>query len=159
MLTARQRLLASVIDAFGGADLQSFDDRLLLQKRVFLLGVAGVDLGYVHSWYVRGPYCPALTRDAFAFDRERGRTELSTCGMSLPNVVVERIAVLKEALGRYWRNSRELELLASVVFLHRTAKAKTATELIEALLKRKPKYKSHEVVNAIALAKQNGWLQ
>jgi hypothetical protein len=155
MLTARQRLLASVIEASGGVDLQSFDDRLLLQKRMFLLDVAGVDLGYVHSWYLRGPYSPALTRDAFACERELG----PICGMPLPSVVTEKIAELRSALGKYWRNPRQLELLASVIFLHRSSRPATVGALIDALLKRKPKYKSGEVAAAISTARDNGWLQ
>jgi hypothetical protein len=158
MLTARQRLLASVIEASGGVDLQSFDDRLLLQKRIFLLDVAGVDLGYVHSWYLRGPYSPALTRDAFACERELARLG-PTCGMPLPNVVNEKIAELKSALGKYWRNPRQLELLASVIFLHRSSRPTTVGALIDALLKRKPKYKGGEVTAAISTARDNGWLQ
>jgi hypothetical protein len=158
MLTARQRLLASVIDAFGGVDLQSFDDRLLLQKRMFLLDVAGVDLGYVHSWYLRGPYSPALTRDAFACERELTRLGPG-CGMALPNVVTEKITELRGALGKYWRDTRQLELLASVIYLHRSSRPATMGALIDVLLKRKPKYKSAEVEAAVTRARANGWLQ
>ena len=159
MLNARQRLLASVINAFGGANLQKFDDRLLLQKRVYLLGAAGVDLGYVHSWYLRGPYCPALTRDAFAFDHETRRVG-SIAGMPLPTIVAEKIANLRNVLGKYWSDPRRLELLASVVFLHRAADPKKApVELIRVFLKRKPNYTSDEVARAAELARKNGWLQ
>lgn len=158
MLTARQRLLASAISAFGGADLHSFDDRLLLQKRVYLLGASGVDLGYMHSWYLRGPYCPALTRDAFACDHEF-RTVGFGVGTPLPKIVSEKITGLRAALGSYWSDPSRLELLASVVFLNRTAPEKTPLELMDTLLDKKPKYKSQEVSKAVKIAGENGWLQ
>ena len=38
----------------------SVDDRLKLQKMVYLLQAFGVYLGYDFSWYMRGPYCMVL---------------------------------------------------------------------------------------------------
>lgn len=158
MLTARQRLLASVIDGFGGADLQSFDERLLLQKRVYLLGAAGVDLGYLHGWYIRGPYCPALARDAFACDREFRRTG-GAVGVPLPAIVADKVRTLRDALGQHWSDPRRLELLASTIFLRRTTPNESTLTLVETLLKRKPKYKSREVTEAVEIARANGWWQ
>ena len=39
-----------------GVSKDAFDDRLLTQKKVFLLQELGVNLGYAYNWYVRGPY-------------------------------------------------------------------------------------------------------
>jgi hypothetical protein len=58
-------LLYMVLNEFGGLSLGGFDDRLTLQKRIYLLQRFGVDLDYRYNWYVRGPYCPQLTEDAF----------------------------------------------------------------------------------------------
>lgn len=44
-----------------GVSKDAFDDRLLTQKKVFLLQELGVNLGYAYNWYVRGPYSPDLT--------------------------------------------------------------------------------------------------
>ena len=38
-----------------------FDERLICQKKVYLLQSLGTNLGYTYNWYVRGPYSPALT--------------------------------------------------------------------------------------------------
>jgi len=51
-------------------DLSSFDRRLALQKLVYLFQQAGVHLGYSYNWYLRGPYSPALTEEAFNLDAE-----------------------------------------------------------------------------------------
>ncbi|CAI9832122.1 conserved hypothetical protein [Nitrosopumilaceae archaeon] len=45
--------------------MAEFDDRLRLQKMVYLLQAFGVYLGYDFNWYLRGPYCTVLTANAF----------------------------------------------------------------------------------------------
>lgn len=54
-----------VMREFGGITLSEFDDRLILQKRIYVLQSFGLDLDYRYNWYVRGPYCPQLTEDAY----------------------------------------------------------------------------------------------
>lgn len=45
--------------------IKGLDDRLRLQKVVYLGQLFGVDLGYRYSWYVKGPYSPSLTQDYY----------------------------------------------------------------------------------------------
>ena len=137
MLTARQRILASILDSLGGADLKEFSDRLLLQKRVFMLTMAGVDLGYSYSWYLRGPYCPALTFDAFALDGIR-KASGEIPSEPAPAVVRNRVQELRSALGEAWSNPSELELLSSVLFIATSTRDQTEEGLWERLLVLKP---------------------
>lgn len=58
-------LLKRVYDHF---DIQEFDDRLKLQKYFYLIQAHGINLGYVFSLYLRGPYCPELTKTAFMIE-------------------------------------------------------------------------------------------
>ena len=44
-----------------GFSMDTFNDRLRLQKFVYLLQAHGIYLGYDFSWYLRGPYCTSLT--------------------------------------------------------------------------------------------------
>lgn len=39
---------------------ESFDARIICQKKIYLLQSLGTDLGYSYNWYVRGPYSPML---------------------------------------------------------------------------------------------------
>lgn len=39
----------------------TFDDRLISQKKIYILQALGTDLGYEYNWYLRGPYSPSLT--------------------------------------------------------------------------------------------------
>src|ERR1700680_4200455 len=62
----RLTVLALLLDALGvGADIETVDDRKRVQKAVYVAQRSGVDLGYRYSWYKRGPYSRALTRDYY----------------------------------------------------------------------------------------------
>ena len=45
--------------------LDTINDRILLQKKVFLAQDIGLPLGYGYSWYIHGPYSPDLTSVAY----------------------------------------------------------------------------------------------
>src|SRR5262245_54613820 len=124
----RQRIgLKLALDALGHElDLSDFDLRLILQKTVYLIQASKVDLGYSFGWYLRGPYSPGLTRDAFALKAElaQGGDELKDWKLEHPSL--DRLAKLREAIQAIppEMRARRLELLASVLFLVRTRQAK-----------------------------------
>ena len=45
--------------------MSDFNSRLILQKTIYLMQEFGLNIGYPFSWYLRGPYSPNLTRDAY----------------------------------------------------------------------------------------------
>ena len=45
--------------------LNSFSDRLLIQKKVYLAQKLGFDAGYHYRWYLHGPYSTALTSEIY----------------------------------------------------------------------------------------------
>lgn len=49
----------------GNFDMSDFNGRLRFQKTVHILQSFGIDLGYRYNWYLRGPYCPDLTKVGF----------------------------------------------------------------------------------------------
>jgi len=61
----RALVLGAVLNRIGDYDMSTFEGRLVLQKTVYLLQAHGLYLGYKFSWYVHGPYCPELTKEAF----------------------------------------------------------------------------------------------
>jgi hypothetical protein len=65
MPSARQAVLAGVLCRIGEFSVDSFQERLKLQKTVYLLQAFGIYLGYGFNWYLYGPYSPGLTRDAY----------------------------------------------------------------------------------------------
>ncbi len=78
-----------------------FNNRLKLQKYVFLLRRYGIDLGYSYNYYIRGPYSPELADDYY----------------NLPNI--EEEIELPEDFLKLIKNKSErwLELASSLVMV------------------------------------------
>ena len=45
--------------------VSTLDERVILQKTIFLLKQLGYDLKYNFNWYLKGPYSPALASDGY----------------------------------------------------------------------------------------------
>ncbi len=99
--------------------MDTFDDRLILQKAVYLAQEAGVKLGYFYNWYLRGPYSSALAEDAFSVNVAIAGENDESEAYELANEQLkdlERIGELVKEQNRAGL-ARRLELLASVHFL------------------------------------------
>jgi uncharacterized protein YwgA len=53
---------------YSSFDMKIFDNRLELQKYIYLMQAEGLNIGYVFSLYIYGPYCTELTKDAFQIE-------------------------------------------------------------------------------------------
>lgn len=148
----RQQIgLKLAVDAMGlPFRLSSFEDRLILQKAVYLAQAAAVHLGYTFSWYLRGPYSSALTRDAFAVVTQ---SDGEPAGWKLDPPSVERLSRLKSLFKGDDRGALaiRLELLASVLFLLRArrATAPDVAELREVLRKYGKTFSEDEIRRAM----------
>ena len=47
--------------------IESFEDRIIIQKSIFLLQLKELDFGYTYFFSLRGPYSTNLTEDMFAW--------------------------------------------------------------------------------------------
>lgn len=113
--------LKLALDELGvPARVDSFQDRLALQKATYLAQAAGLQLGYRYSWYLKGPYSPDLTRDYFRLAEDPA---IAT-GFSLGEehrARLERLGgVARPAPGVELDRSEWLELLASLHYLMHT---------------------------------------
>lgn len=65
----RIEVLGGILKSVGNFDpsafKSSFNYRMILQKTIYLLQEFDLNIGYFYNWYIRGPYSPALTRDAY----------------------------------------------------------------------------------------------
>jgi uncharacterized protein YwgA len=158
----RQQIgLKLTLDALGlPLCLDTFDDRMAIQKAIYLCQAAGVHLGYYYRWYLRGPYSPDLTRDAFAL---RG-SQNSRCDEAVGwNLDEESIGKL-ERIKPLWRDKKEterprwLELLASVLFLKQSydGRGKNAAGLREILARNDKHFSESEVCQALEELAQHG---
>lgn len=121
-MNRRQIGLKLVLNELGMTpSVDTFDDRLILQKTVYLVQQLGIPLGYYFSWYIRGPYSRDLTADAFA---DLG-TDMPD-GWFLDDPLKTTLAGAKPFLDSVRSQpdaARELEKLASVLFVVKTRQA------------------------------------
>ena len=103
------------------AGIETIDQRVTLQKAVYLAQAAGVPLRYRYNWYVMGPYSPDLTRDYYALHEQPQGSLESGKSMVLREPFASTIAGLRPAMGVpsgvQLTQSEWLELLASVHYL------------------------------------------
>ena len=99
--------------------VKSFEERLVLQKGSYLAQAAGVNLGYYFSWYLHGPYCSSLAKDAFAMSDELDARSDELDDWQLDQGTISTLArVLALINGCNVQDpTKRLELLASVHFL------------------------------------------
>jgi uncharacterized protein YwgA len=110
----RPRLLAGLLRRVGDYKLQTFGDRLILQKTVYLLQAFGIYLGYQFNWYLRGPYSPHLAKDAFSLDARWSRFS----PVKFTNDVAEqRLMEFLAFVAGHKRDEAWLETTASAHFL------------------------------------------
>jgi len=139
--------------------VESFDDRLILQKAIYLAQAAGVNLGYYYRWYLRGPYCPAVAEDGFAVSSE-GADE--SRGWKLDDSSLEKLNAIHRMLEEvpYTDLARRLELLASVHYLvdRRQGRGRDPQEISETLQKFNKQFSKDEVTSALGELTSNGIL-
>jgi len=133
--------------------INTFEDRLILQKALYLAQVAGVNLGYYYYWYLHGPYSPSLTRDEYAIGFEISQDIDDSEGWKLDDESSERLKKLQNLIPKSDRPElrRKLELLASVHFLinRRQVRQNDAREIAETLKRFNKDFSEEEVQKAL----------
>jgi uncharacterized protein YwgA len=145
-------LLKLVLDRIGFEDIKidSFEKRKILQKKIYLLHLTGIDLGYRYNWYLEGPYSPALAdatftlREEIKYDKEFDNYKLNSTTESKFGTlgrIVDLPIDLKTSEPEW------LELLASLHYLKHIAywagkDNPQFGEVFEKLIKSKPHFKN-----------------
>jgi len=100
--------------------LDKFLYRLILQKSLYLVQEAGIQLGYYYNWYLYGPYCSNLAKDLFAIDDEiriSKEDESDKWKLDEPSTnILNRIKPLFDIDDKS-QLAKKLELFASLHFL------------------------------------------
>lgn len=142
--------------------IKYFQDRLILQKAVYLAQAAGVNLGYYYHWYLHGPYSPSLTRDEYAIATDISVGTDESEGWKLDDSSSQRLEEIRGIFAEPRdKLTRKLELLASVHFLiERRQVSKVDTSRITATLKQFNKnFSEEEVKEALGELKSYGLLR
>ena len=74
-------------------NVDKFEDRIIVQKVIFLLQIKKVEFGYDFNLYLRGPYSPDLTKDMF--DQSDKFIENNTSSRKIEEKEIHQIKYLK----------------------------------------------------------------
>lgn len=140
-MTTKKEILEIIEQLGTTASLATFEERLRLQKLVYLSEVFGINLGFPFNWHIRGPYSPELSK--VMFEKVRGERR-----QAIDKSDEEKIRALRNFLGSDIESSDKLELIGSLHFLLDLArKDKKSPEVaIDLLCKAKPQFSKHEAV-------------
>ncbi|MCT7306225.1 MULTISPECIES: hypothetical protein [Ralstonia] len=112
------------------AKIDTVDDRMSLQKVIYLGQIFGADLGYRYSWYVRGPYSPSLTQDYYALSGALAAGDRTYQARALNDRLRECLVRAKNLLQKpqsvTLATPQWYELLASLDYLKRVSKRNDA---------------------------------
>ncbi|HWL52823.1 MAG TPA: hypothetical protein VNQ90_10325 [Chthoniobacteraceae bacterium] len=159
----RQQIRLGLALQEAGVDLsvKKFDQRLVLQKAVYLLQEANIHLGYRFRWYLKGPYSPDLADDVFTVAAlpDKGASEVAN--WELDAASKKKVSLLKALFSKHTGPSlaKHLELLASVLFLVRTGQAGPGNirRIVEILHKNNKHFNESEVTGAFKELSSHGF--
>jgi uncharacterized protein YwgA len=133
--------------------LKSFSERFNIQKKVYLVQLMGLDLGYRFGWYLRGPYSTDLTAEAFTLLEELRANETDHEGQKLAPDATQRVAkatkLWEAPPGLSVSADQWLELLASLHYLKHIAywpkgAPRGFEEVFASLIATKPQFKDRK---------------
>ena len=156
--TMANKYLLPIFKKLYGCDFSygNFDQRLEMQKAIYLLQDMGVPVGdYGFRWYQHGPYSQSLQDDMYY---ESGRQCESIC---LSKEHADSIEKLRQLIDSKEKNnyttSQWVECLASLHYLRENLLSFSATkeDIVSALEKRKPHLSNHNTnLSALQLVEE-----
>ncbi len=122
-------------------DITTVAERKRLQKAVYLGQLSGVDLSYHFSWYLKGPYSPALTRDYYNLAEAMASDDRGFEGKELHKSARDKLQKIRPLMtvpeGIKLESEDWLELLSSFHYLLQVRK-KSKDEAVKILKSEKP---------------------
>ncbi len=142
---------------------ENFDDRLICQKKIYLLQSLGTDLGYTYNWYVRGPYSPSLTNYIYNNLEVLSNSDFSNHKLSMTaETNIDRVNGLVDLKGDFVIASW-YELLASLLYIHNNRGSwkigEDDKDLFEALINQKPQYNEEQCSHALNVLREREFIQ
>ena len=160
--------LKYVLDKLGyDITMDTFDDRLILQKKIYLLQEFGLPLGYDFSWYIHGPYCSKLAKIGTTLDRIK-----DTLPVKEENFVSDVQFINNDYKSRFkkfikflsnidpddkYTFADKLEILASIHILY-VKKFGTKEEILDRVVCKKDYFEIEECKKAWNLLEREGFI-
>lgn len=135
---------------------ESFDERLICQKKIYLLQSLGTNLGYTYNWYVRGPYSPALTTYIYANLDVLASNDFSDYKLAeMAERNIQRVNNLEKKKRSDFTTVSWYELLASLLYIHNNRESWEIDDhehsLFLTLIKYKPQYNEEQCQYAFGI--------
>lgn len=100
-MDAKQIALKVVLDQLEESDdISNVNDRLRIQKAIYLAQAAGIGLGYHYSWYVKGPYSTSLTQDYYKLSEALRAGDTAHSGLVLNQSLTAIVPRIKSILRK-----------------------------------------------------------
>lgn len=148
-------LLRRIDNFFPDIFEKSFDSRLIFQKTIYLLQAFGLYLGYRFSWYIRGPYSPALARKGYELVKKIAE---SPDVRFVKDSAENRFRDFFDFLGEKKYDADWMETLASIHFLKHTYPKRTQKEIMKKVLRKQPYLTVDQCVEAWEYLEKHGLL-
>jgi len=127
------------IESFEPVNFETeFKDRLILQKTIYLMQSFDLFIGYHFNWYLRGPYSPALTKDAFELINEY--KELPTVHF-VDKTAEERFNNFMSFTRDHINDEYWLEAMASIHYLYHRSLVKDRDDILKTIRNKMPALK------------------
>lgn len=127
--------------------LESINDRILLQKKIFLAQDIGLPLGYGYSWYIHGPYSSDLTAVAYQVIPQ-GLDSIEKISLKAPYAaIISRVNALEDEIER---NDLQLgvvqwyELIASIAYWNARG-YDTEDKMVDKIKETKPQFTQEQI--------------
>ncbi|MFW5988454.1 MAG: hypothetical protein ACOCQA_03345 [bacterium] len=122
----------------------NFEDRLKLQKTVYLLENMGVSVGgYGFNWYKHGPYSQALQDDAYDSVNYHSREDIQFKENAKP--IIENFREMVAEKPEDCELEEWLELLSSIYFLANMSEYNSKEIILEKIKEEKPHLKNERI--------------
>lgn len=132
--------------------LETINDRILLQKKIFLAQDLGLPLGYGYSWYIHGPYSTDLTSVAYQIIPE-GFDSIEKNSFKEPYAtMISKVNALEEEIfqkGLQISVVQWYELLASIAYWNNRG-YNTEEEVVAKIKETKPQFSAEQTSAAYA---------
>jgi len=142
--------LCSIWNRIGPFNMDSFSDRLILQKKVFLLKEGGFDIGYGFNKYIRGPYSPVLANDGYKINSG----EIVSGNAPLSEEIIKKLHNIEKG---HEGEALWFELVTSILYCIKK-EGLSIKECKEKLIEEKPHLDMDEFDEAIKKLSENSFI-
>jgi len=132
-------------------DMGDYKNRLIVQKMTYMLKFILNRFDYSFSWYVRGPYSPTLTSEAFKFDDNSAVENYEFDDNE--KYAIERIRCLFNV-----RDENAWELFASILYMLKENNVTDKDKLVFMVHSLKPWFTEEQIIDAFNKIQTSGIL-